>query len=96
MAYHPKPPWAETRQRGGYLLHLHRPGRIAAIARQPFEFDADPLRRAGLEADAVNVSFRVGLGEPRPPDHDFHPTRSIPPPLEQDRASARSARYDTP
>jgi hypothetical protein len=64
-----------VRQCGGYLLRLHRPGWIAAIADQPFELDADAFRWAGLEADPVDVRFRVSFSEARPPDHDFHPTR---------------------
>lgn len=69
-------PWApELGQCGGYLLCLHWPGWIAAIADQPFEFDAYALRWAGLEADPVDVRFRVSLSEARPPDHDLHPTR---------------------
>jgi hypothetical protein len=62
-------------QCGGYLLRLHRPGWIAAITDQPFELNADPLRWTRLEADPVDMRFRVSLGEARPLDHDFHPTR---------------------
>jgi len=65
----------ELGQCGGYLLCLHWPGWIAAIADQPFELDAYAFRGAGLEADPVDVRFRVSLAEARPPDHDFHPTR---------------------
>ena len=61
----------ELGQCGGYLLCLHRAGWIAAIADQPFEFDADPFRWAGLEADPVDVRFRVSLSEAGPPDHIY-------------------------
>jgi len=37
---------------------------ITSIADQPLEFDADPVRRAGLEADTVNVRLGILLGEP--------------------------------
>ena len=60
-------------QGGGYLFRPDRLRWIARIADQPFEFDADPLRRAGLEADAVYVSFGVRLREARPLCHDFRP-----------------------
>jgi hypothetical protein len=56
------------------LLRLYREGWVAAIADQPLEFDAQPGRRACLEADAVDVRFRVGLGKPRPLDHDLNTT----------------------
>jgi len=65
----------EVGQCGGYLLRLHWAGRIAAIADQPFEFNADPFRWAGLEADPVDVRFGVSFSKARPPDHGFHPTR---------------------
>ena len=72
----PQTPWTpELGQCGGYLLCLHWPGWIAAIADQPFEFDAYARRRAGLEADPVDMCFGVSLSEARPPDHDLHPTR---------------------
>ncbi len=44
------------------------------IADQPLEFDAYPFRRACLEADTVDLRFRVGLGKPRLLDHDFNTT----------------------
>src|SRR5579862_3641408 len=54
----PPAPWTpELRQCGGYLLCLHWPGWVAAIADQPFEFDAYAFRWAGLEADPVDVRF---------------------------------------
>ena len=65
---------SEPGQGGGYLFRLHRERGIAAIAREPLEFDAQSLRRARLEADSVNMRFRVGFGKPRPLDHDFNPT----------------------
>jgi hypothetical protein len=64
-----------VRQCGGYLIRLHRPGWIAAIADQPFELDADLFRWSGLEADPVNMCFGVSFSEARPPDHDLHLTR---------------------
>jgi len=65
---------AEPGQSGGYLFRLDRERGITAITRQPLEFDAYPLRRARLEADTVHLRFSVGLGKPRPLDHDFNPT----------------------
>jgi hypothetical protein len=56
------------------LFSLHRQRRITAIADQPLEFHAHAFRRACLEADTVDVRFRVGLGKPRPLDHDFNTT----------------------
>ncbi len=53
-------------QGGGYLFRPDRQRWIAGIADQPLEFDADPLRRAGLEADPVNMRFGVRLREARP------------------------------
>ena len=65
---------AEPGQGGGYLFRLDRERGIAAITCQPLEFDAHTLRRARLEADSVNMRFRVGFGKPRPLYHDFNPT----------------------
>jgi len=64
-------------QGGGYLFRPDRQSWVATIADQPFEFDADPLRGAGFEADSVNVRFGVRLGEARPLCHDFNPTRRV-------------------
>jgi len=64
----------ETGQGGGYLFRLNRERGIMPIARQPLEFDAHSLRRACLEADTVNLRFRVGFGKPHPLYHDFNTT----------------------
>ena len=44
------------------------------ITHEPLEFNAYALRRPRLEADTVNLSFRVGLGKPCPLYHDFNIT----------------------
>ena len=64
----------ETGEGSGYLFRLHRECGIAAIAHEPLEFYAHSFRRARLEADTVNLRLRVGLGKPRPVDHDFNTT----------------------
>jgi len=64
-------------QGGGYLLRPDRQCWIAGIADQPLEFDADSLRRAGLEADPVNVRLGVRLREACPFYHDWHITRWV-------------------
>ena len=61
-------------QGGGYLFRLYRECGIAAITHEPLEFHAHALRRARLKADTVNLRFRVGLGKPRPLDHDSNTT----------------------
>ena len=63
-------------QGGGYLFRPDRQRWLAGIADQPFEFDADPLRRAGLEADPVNVRLGVRFRE-APVDHDLKTTRRV-------------------
>jgi hypothetical protein len=63
----------EAGQGGGYLFRPDRQRGIAGIAHQPLEFDADPLRRAGLETDPVNVRFGVRFREARPLYHDLEP-----------------------
>jgi hypothetical protein len=64
-------------QGGGYLLRSDREGWIARIADQPLEFDPYPLRRAGFEADPVNVCLGASFREPRPLCHDFNTTRWV-------------------
>ena len=64
----------ETGKGSSYLLRLDRKRGIAAITHQPLEFDAHSFRRARLEADTVNLRFRVGFGKPHPLDHDFNTT----------------------
>jgi len=57
--------------------HLFRPygeRGITTITDQPLELDADPFRRPCLEADTVDLRFRVGLAKPHPVDHDFNTT----------------------
>ena len=71
----PGPP--ERSQGGGYLLRPDRQGWIARIADQPFEFDADPFGRPGLETDPVNVSLGVSFREARPLDHGSNTTRGV-------------------
>ena len=41
----------------------HWQGRVARVAHQPLEFDADPLRRPGLQTDPVHVPGGVLLIE---------------------------------
>lgn len=64
----------KTGQGSGYLFRPHRQRGIAAIAHQPLEFDAHSFRRPRLEADTVDLSLRLGLGEPRPLGHDYNIT----------------------
>jgi hypothetical protein len=64
----------EAVKRGRHLFGPHRQRGITAIADQPFEFDADPFRWACLEADTVDLRFRVGLGKPLSLDHDCDTT----------------------
>jgi hypothetical protein len=65
---------SELSQCGSYLLGLHRQGWITSIADQPLELYAYLFGRPCLKADTVDLRFRVGLGKPRPVDHDFNTT----------------------
>jgi hypothetical protein len=56
-----RPRARQERQRLGQALLIHRKSGVVPATDQPFQFDPDPARRAGLEGDAVHLRFGIIL-----------------------------------
>jgi hypothetical protein len=57
-----RPGAAERGDGGGRALLVDRQSGVAAVADQPLQFHPDPRGWPGLEADAVDLRFRVPFG----------------------------------